>query len=417
MAFYLQGTKVIDDTGNPILDGFDSVANIAATEVKITTGSDTAGDNTGLSVAAGMHNTWAYTIRQYNSSAGRAVWWTYNFIESFGGVGTVFGRGGVATRSGIIAVGDPNYDGSGTARGQIRLSVGSNNQNFLAETNIGPATAVDYSYFGIKLAMGCGKLAAGTISGINNTPTKVCIFDLDRTQPAGGSQSKNRYTVQTSNEIIIQDPSGSTGSSTGFGRYGLSLNHARLAVGDPLYDSGSFNNSGIVYIFDMYGNYLFPIEPSDPGNSGYFGSSIAIGCGKIVVGSEGGSLREGAVYIYDLDGSNEIKITASDGATNTYFGHSVDVRNNKILVGAQGDSSSRGAVYLYDLDGSNEIKIVGSDTDAGDQFGASVAIGSSKIYVGCPNVLVNLEARGAVYEYEIGSTIDTMYEDWLEVLY
>ena len=93
----------------------------------------------------------------------------------------------------------------------------------------------------------------------------------------------------------------------------------------------------------------------------------------------------GAAYVYNLDGTGEVKITASDAAASDQFGTKIAIGNNKIVVGAQfddDDGSSSGSVYVYDLDGTNEVKINASDAASGDQFGDVVAVGSNRIVVG-----------------------------------
>ena len=74
--------------------------------------------------------------------------------------------------------------------------------------------------------------------------------------------------------------------------------------------------------------------------------------------------------------SNETKITASDGAASDYFGISVAVGSGRIVVGAHFDDdngSDSGSAYIFDLDGNQLTKITASDGAANDLFGYSVA--------------------------------------------
>ena len=148
---------------------------------------------------------------------------------------------------------------------------------------------------------------------------------------------------------------------------------------------------GAIYIYDLNGNNEVKKTSSDIQWGDYFGNSVAVGCGKIVVGALGedqNAGNAGAAYIYDLDGTNEVKIIASDGAGEgaQSFGNSVAVGSGKIVVGAYyrdvGSNEEQGAAYIYNLDGTNEIKIVASDGAYRDQFGQSVAVGSGRIVVG-----------------------------------
>ena len=107
--------------------------------------------------------------------------------------------------------------------------------------------------------------------------------------------------------------------------------------------------------------------------------SVAVGNGKIVVGAredDDNGAESGSAYIFDLDGTQLSKITASDGASDDFFGTSVAVGNGRIVVGASGDDdngSSSGSAYIFDLDGTQLAKITASDGAASDFFGTSVA--------------------------------------------
>jgi hypothetical protein len=152
------------------------------------------------------------------------------------------------------------------------------------------------------------------------------------------------------------------------------------AFGDD--DDGSF--SGSAYIFDLNGNQLTKITASDGAAGDDFGYSVAVGSGRIVVGAYQDDFN-GSAYIFDLDGNQLTKITASDGGNNDFFGRSVAVGSGRIVVGAHqddDDGSLSGSAYIFDLDGNQLTKITASDGAGGDEFGWSVAVGSGRIVVG-----------------------------------
>ncbi len=208
------------------------------------------------------------------------------------------------------------------------------------------------------------------------------------------------YDVDGSNEVKIIASDGASGDDFG----------TSVAVGDSKIIVGVFNDddngssSGSVYVYDLDGSNEVKITASDGAGGDEFGFSVAVGDSKIIVGArddaDNGN-NSGSVYVYDLDGSNEVKITASDGAAGNYFGYSVAVAGSKIIVGARGDDDnggSSGSVYVYDLDGSNEVKITASDGAANDHFGYSVAVGDSKIAVGAYG---DGNLSGSVYVYDL----------------
>ena len=186
-----------------------------------------------------------------------------------------------------------------------------------------------------------------------------------------------------SSEIKITASDGAAGDSFG---EPVAVGSGRIVVGAPG-DDDDGTNTGSAYVFDFDGNQLAKITGSDA-TTDYdnFGSSVAVGNNKIVVGCAARNSNTGAIYIYDLDGTNEVIVTASDAAAGDLFGCSVAVGSDKIVVGARFDNDnnqfSSGSVYIYDLDGTNEVKITASDPGLTDYFGDSVAVGSDRIVVG-----------------------------------
>ena len=217
------------------------------------------------------------------------------------------------------------------------------------------------------------------------------------------------YNLDGTGEVKIT-PS-DTASSDDFGS-AVAVGNSKVyvgAVGDD--DNGS--TSGSVYIYNLDGTGEVKLTPSDGVSFARFGSSLAIGHDKLVVGAFGDNPAGdppsgGSVYVYDLDGTNEVKIRSSDVASGDDFGHAVAIGSNKIVVGAYGDDdgglSGSGSVYVYNLDGTGELKITSSDAAASDQFGYSVAVGGDKIYVGARYDDDGVNSSGSVYIYNLDGT-------------
>ena len=191
----------------------------------------------------------------------------------------------------------------------------------------------------------------------------------------------------------------------------VAVGYGKVVIGDRRDDTNG-NNAGAFYIYNTDGTGETKVTASDGAASDElsYPNALRIGNGKIVVGSSGHNIRQGAVYVYDLDGTNEVKITASDGATSDEFGCSVAVGCGKIVVGAFGDDDNgltSGSAYIYDLDGTNEIKITPSDGAAGDEFGSGVAIGCGRIVV-TSGENYNGASYGVAYIYDLlGNEIGT----------
>lgn len=72
------------------------------------------------------------------------------------------------------------------------------------------------------------------------------------------------------------------------------------------------------------------------------------------MGASGWNNDQGKVYIYNLQGDSVEQITASDGAAGDGFGTSLAFGNNRLIVGAPEASSGAGKVYGYKLDGTTD---------------------------------------------------------------
>ena len=157
------------------------------------------------------------------------------------------------------------------------------------------------------------------------------------------------------------------------------------------------------------------ITASDGAYDDRFGSSVAVGSGRIVVGAYRNDdiiPNSGSAYIFDLDGTNEVKITASDAAGSDNFGISVAVGSGRIVVGAPYDNDNgfeSGSAYIFDLDGNQLTKITASDGASTDYFGYSVAVGSGRIVVGAYEDDDNGSNSGSAYIYETPQ-VYTLYD-------
>jgi len=184
---------------------------------------------------------------------------------------------------------------------------------------------------------------AYTVNGIEVINDEAAIVHESFPQIAGTIQS-------TEVKITASDAVGGDG-------FGISVGagSGRIVVG-AFGDDDDGLRSGSAYIYDLDGNQLAKITASDAAADDRFGYSVAVGSGRIVVGAFGvdgdnGALS-GSAYIFDLDGTQLAKITASDAAAGDFFGYSVAVGSGRIVVGAYQDDdngSASGSAYIYSL--------------------------------------------------------------------
>jgi hypothetical protein len=324
----------------------------------------------------------------------------------------------------IMLYGRNTYDTTTTPSNQVKIVASD-------------ATTDDF--FGRTVAVGSGRIVVGaygdddlgTISGA------AYIFDLSGTQLSkikasdgaandlfgysvavgsgrivvgaygdddGGSNSGSAYIFDLNGTQLAKIRASDGAASDWFG-WSVAVDCGRIVVG--AYPDDVF---GSAYIFDLNGNQLAKIRGSDTAFGDRFGYSVSIGSGRIVVGaSQDGDLgsQSGSAYIFDLNGNQLAKIKASDGASGDEFGYSVAVGSGRIVVGAYGDDdggSNSGSAYIFDLNGNQLAKIRASDVTASSNFGTSVSVGLGRVLVGAAFATAGTTSAGAVYVFTLNGT-------------
>ena len=330
-------------------------------EVKITASDRSAGDKFGQTVGLGTNKIAVGSPFTDPSGTSSGKVYLYNLsgtevgiiTASDGAANDQFGHS-VAIGNDKIVVGAHTDDDTESNSGSVYVY----NLDGTGEVKINASDAAANVQFGDIVAVGSNRIVVGAFR--ENAEGAAYVYNLDGT---------NEVKIIASNSDI----------NFNFGR-GVAVGSNKVVIGAPRASIGS-TSSGVVYVYDLDGTNEIMIMPSDASNNDSFGTSVGIGTNKIVVGSpsddDDGSLS-GSAYVYNLDGTGEVKITASDAAASDQFGTTIAIGNNKIVVGAQfddDDGAVSGSVYVYDLDGTNEVKITASDAAAGDQFGSSVDVG------------------------------------------
>ena len=308
-----------------------------------------------------------------------------------GAASDVFGRS-VAAGSGRIVVG---AEGDATAQGAAYIY--DLNGTFVSKIIASDGVTLDR--FGYSVAVGSGRIVVGAYGDGDNgfNSGSAYIFNLN-----GGTHLAK-----------IKPSDGAFADNFG---YSVSIGCGRIVIGASD-DDDLGSQSGAAYIFDLSGTQLAKIIASDGASIDEFGTSVAVGCGRIVVGAWGdddNGSQSGSAYIFDLNGTQLAKIKASDAAAGDYFGYSVAIASGRIVVGALFDDSSQGSAYVFNLNGTQLAKIVASDPGASNQFGGSVAIGSGRIVAGAMNEDTTAINSGAAYIYKLPETSDTYYENVLD---
>lgn len=205
--------------------------------------------------------------------------------------------------------------------------------------------------------------------------------------------------------FLQRDLRASDGAANDFFGSSVAINGDEVVVGAPGDDLGSSLDEGSAYFFERAGSEwirkqkLIAPVPGAPGDQ--FGVSVALKGGLLVVGADAenvnGNEHQGSAYVFarptpQSSWLQEKKLTASDGASGDFFGRSVAVSDGTVVVGAQGDANERGAASVYDV----HTKLTAGDAVAGDRFGDAVAVSGDTVVVGAVG---DDNARGAAYVF------------------
>ena len=165
---------------------------------------------------------------------------------------------------------------------------------------------------------------------------------------------------------------------------------------------GERSDFGTAYIFDrpdggwVSTSTATELQAPDELKGSEFARSVAIDGDFIVVGARwrntGGLYRAGAAYVYERDDagwatSTPTMLTAPEPRSWDYFGDSVDLQDGTIVVGAPGARYS-GAVYIFTTSATGEIstttpaRLYNPTGQDEDRFGSAVAIGGDTVLVG-----------------------------------
>jgi len=388
----------------------NSTATIQSTEIKISASDAAAADYLGYERSAAIGSGRIVVGAVYEDANGSASGSAYIFdlegnqiakIDASDGASSdQFGRS-VAAGSGRILVGAPYNDDDGSASGEVYF-YNQDGQQVLSRT---ASDAAAGDIFGWSVAIGCNRAVVGAPGNDDNGSNSgsAYIFDLDG----------NQITKITASDAALGDEFG----------YICAIGNGRIVVGAPYNDDNS-TSQGSAYIFDLEGNQIAKLNASSNAQSFntslgvQFGKDVAVGSGRIVVGAPfedtSNGVLAGAAYIFDLEGNLITKFIPSDGAAYDYFGYSVGVGSGKIVVSSHTDDdngSASGSAYIFDLDGTQIAKIDASDGAANDNYGRSIAIGSGRVVSGAwRNDVAGVTDTGAAYIYKLPQNYDIHFE-------
>ncbi len=183
----------------------------------------------------------------------------------------------------------------------------------------------------------------------------------------------------------------------------IAVGHGRILVSDH---KGGNHQQGRVHVFDVRtGDHLGTLQAKEPFDDDLFGLRITIGEKWLLISSRKAAATDwnsGAVHIFDPKTWQEVaKITSPDGNNGQYFGYHTAIDGDLALIGASKDNTlgtSAGAAYLIRISSLALVhKLFGSDTSASDNFGIQVALQGDRAVV---SSVWNQSGTGAAYVFD-----------------
>ncbi len=189
------------------------------------------------------------------------------------------------------------------------------------------------------------------------------------------------------------------GYNNKFNGWCVAMDGNYTAIGNPQgYNVYDFK-SGSVYIAERKnGDWSAnpnKIAPTDLSNNDFFGYSIGMDGGRLIVGVN--HRQEARIYQrFSAIGNDNLwfeqdTLKGSDVASGDYFGSAVDISGDWAIAGSPYDDNARGtnagSAYMFQWTGSawaQRTKLLASDGAAGDIFGTTVAIDGDYAVVGAP---------------------------------
>ncbi len=186
---------------------------------------------------------------------------------------------------------------------------------------------------------------------------------------------------------------------------------------------------GAVYVFKRQGaalgyDHLTTLTPTDMVPVVTFGMAVAIAGNRIAVGAPGQptNAASGVVYTFQQQGKANFKqtakLTASDGKNGAYFGHSVGISAGRLVVGSWGWTSvsggkyksQSGAAYLYEVQANETYKqlakLENDPPGSAEAFGTCVALDRGRVVVGAHTAAGKMGSTGAAWVYQMSCKND-----------
>jgi hypothetical protein len=312
------------------------------------------GDDIVVAGARGYINNDGGAFIFYRDQGGTDNWGEVKLVRPDEGFGDDYFGCSVSISGDTLVAGAYRDNGNGSLAGAIYVFERNQDgtDNWGKVKLIRPDDGEAYDYFGYAVSISGDTIVAGAYMDDDNGTYSGSAYIFERN--AGGSENWGQVKKITPGDGAAYDNFG----------YSVAISGDTVAVGSP-YDDDKGLNSGAAYLFYRdqggIGNWgeIQKIVAGDGAESDYLGRSVVVGANRLAVGATGdddnGALS-GAVYIFERDQGGtdnwgELqKITASDGDASDFFGRSVSMDGGTLVVGADGDDANgadSGSAYIF----------------------------------------------------------------------
>ena len=234
-------------------------------------------------------------------------------------------------------------------------------------TSSGWSTQTSLTASDAKYGSGFSTIAMNDNDIICGDPYKAAVYPNSYISQEGGEAHVFHRTGNTWAQQAILRNQGAVGTSLGpkdRDRFGASVAiEGDLAVVGANWRSQSStegDGQGAVYFFRRTGStwkqeaLLFSNEYPEPAEYGYFGSSVAISNGYVLVGvpsrKVGTNSSQGAAYLYKANSAGvwlrQAYLTDTSAPAESFLGASMGLSGNYYLIGAPGYQLSKGKVLF-----------------------------------------------------------------------
>src|SRR6267143_2113707 len=127
--------------------------------------------------------------------------------------------------------------------------------------------------------------------------------------------------------------------------------------------------------------------------NGFFGASVAMGQGIVVVGAPNENSASGNVYVFDTSGSLTAVLSSPNRQSGGRFGLAVSTSGTNIVIGADGElvgtMNGAGHAYIFTITGVLIATLTSPNAQGVGSFGGSVAISGNSVVVGAEGETAN----------------------------